>query len=566
MEGTAGLDKGAQLGHLRLDDLLRQLQQRVTEVLGSRDALHGLLEAVVSIASDLDPTAMLSRIVEAARVLVDAEHAALGVIGPDRMLVDFVYAGIDEQTAARIGDLPAGHGILGLLIDRPEPIRLADLKQHEASYGFPPNHPPMASFLGVPVRVRDEIFGNLYLTEKRGGAEFTADDESVVLALAAAAGVALQNARLYAETRVRENWLAVTTEVTTALLSGTDTGEVLELIATRAREMTDADLVAIALPDGSGALQFEVAVGLHADEVRGAVIPPDSLSGVVYERGEPLLVGDLKSDRRARGPLSSLADLGPAMLVPLGSGFRRVGTLALVNLAGRHRFDPVTEQYVSAFAGQAAVALAMAKGQRDRQQLLVLEDRDRIARDLHDLVIQRLFATGMLLQGASRLVRNDEAADRLRRAVDDLDATIREIRTTIFGLQAPVESTPSVRAAVLRTVDEITDAAAVEAAVQLIGPVDALVDAEAGEHLVATLREALSNVVRHSGARRVDVTVDAGEELVLDVVDDGSGFTDEGRRSGLANIERRAAQLSGKATIDSAPGKGTRVHWQIPLH
>jgi signal transduction histidine kinase len=423
----------------------------------------------------------------------------------------------------------------------------------------------MRSFLGVPVRVRDEIFGNLYLTEKRGGAQFTADDEAVVLALAAAAGVALQNARLYAQARDRQGWLAATTEITTALLSGSDGGDVLALIATRARELTGADLVAIALPDRSGSLVFEVADGRHADDVRGAVIPTQSLSGIVYERGEPLQVDDVGSEARARGPLSELPDLGPALLVPLGSGARRVGTLALLNAAGRQRFDEQTRQYVSGFAAQAAVVLEMARAQRDQQQLLVLADRDRIARDLHDLVIQRLFATGMVLQGASRLVDNDDAASRLHRAVDDLDETIREIRTTIFGLQAPPDTTPSVRAIVLRVVDEITGEAEIETAVRLGGPIDALVDAESGTHLVAALRESLSNVVRHSGATHVDVTVDAGDELVLTVTDDGSGFGATDRRSGLANIEQRAAGLDGTATIESSPGNGTRVRWAIPL-
>jgi two-component system, NarL family, sensor histidine kinase DevS len=278
-----------------------------------------------------------------------------------------------------------------------------------------------------------------------------------------------------------------------------------------------------------------------------------------------LLIDDVRAESRARGPLTQLPDIGPAMFVPLSSGARRVGTLGLLKAADRQRFDEQTQQYVAGFAAQAALALELARAQLDQRQLLVLEDRDRIARDLHDLVIQRLFATGMLLQGASRLVTNEDAAGRLHRAVDDLDETIREIRTTIFGLQAPPDTTPSVRAAALRVVDEVTGDADVETSVRLGGPIDSLVDVEAGEHVVAALREALSNAVRHSNASRIEVSLEAGDDLVLTVVDDGVGFAEGGRRSGLVNIDQRATRLGGKATVESSPGNGTRINWRVPL-
>jgi hypothetical protein len=229
------------LPQLRLDELLEELQARLDAARGTRDRVHSLLEAVLSVGRELELEQALRSIVEAAAVLVDAEYAALGVIGPDgQRLSAFHTVGVSEEQVARIGPYPEGHGILGELIRRPEPLRLAKLSEHRASYGFPPNHPPMNSFLGVPIRVREQVFGNLYLTEKRGGAQFDEEDESVLSTLAVAAGVAIDNARLYEESRLRERWLRATAEITHSLMSGEGPGEVLRLIAERAREIMTA--------------------------------------------------------------------------------------------------------------------------------------------------------------------------------------------------------------------------------------------------------------------------------------------------------------------------------------
>src|SRR5919197_5543129 len=244
---------GMMLPHMRLDELLEELQSRLEAVLATRDRTHSLLEAVVAIGSDLDLSTMLRRMVEAATTLVDARYGALGVIGEGgNSLIEFIPVGLTEEEIRRIEHWPHGLGILGLLIKEPEPLRLNDIGDNPESYGLPPGHPPMGTFLGVPIRVRGEAFGNLYLTEKRGGAEFDEEDLSVVTALATAAGVAIENARLYDEVRRREQWLDASSEVTRALLTGVDRGEVFALVARRAREMTEADTAAVALSEDDG--------------------------------------------------------------------------------------------------------------------------------------------------------------------------------------------------------------------------------------------------------------------------------------------------------------------------
>src|SRR6185312_15658239 len=233
------------LSRVRLDELLQEMLDRVGEVLTSRERLRALLDAVVGIGSDLDLRSTLQRIVEAACALAGARYGALGVIGPDRLLSDFITHGIDPATHAAIGDLPHGRGVLGLLITDPHPVRLPDIRKHPRSYGFSPKHPPMHSFLGVPVRIRDQVFGNLYLAEKRGGAQFDQDDEDIMVALSVAAGAAIENARLYDLTRRRQRWLEAAAEITSVLLGQIQRTEALQLVATRAREVAEADVAMV---------------------------------------------------------------------------------------------------------------------------------------------------------------------------------------------------------------------------------------------------------------------------------------------------------------------------------
>jgi signal transduction histidine kinase len=499
--------------------------------------LRGLLQAVLAIGGDLDLQTVLHRIAEVAASLVDAEYAALGVISEDGLaLAQFLVVGVDDEMVARIGSLPAGHGVLGKLITDPRPLRLDNLADHPESFGFPPGHPPMHTFLGVPIRVRDAVFGNLYLTEKHGGKGFDEQDEAVVLGLAAAAGVAIQNARLYSESRQRERWLEATSEVSTALLSGTDPEEVLLLVAARAREVTGGELALVALPVDADRLLIEVADG----------------EGAERHRGQLLDRADVSSGDRLAVPLGGVEG-GRGVLVVTGvaSSDAAVATLAL-----------------RSFAAQAAVALELAERRRDAERFAVFEDRDRIARDLHDLIIQRLFATGMQLEGAVRLIdqRPQEAEARVRRAVDDLDGTIRELRSAIYGLQAPRDGQSSLRALVLQTVDAGAEQLGFSPSLRMDGLLDTLVPPSVAEHLLAALREALSNAARHASARRVEVRVVVREdELVLEVDDDGVGIGEPSRRSGLANLAVRAEQLGGSLLLASSPGSGTRVTWRVPL-
>lgn len=355
----------------------------------------------MAVASDLSLPVVLHRITESACELVGARYGALGVLGADGTLAEFVTVGVDFETIERIGHPPVGRGVLGIVINRPEPLRIDDLSTHPSSFGFPPHHPAMHSFIGAPIRVRGAVFGNLYLTEKLGGGAFTADDEELLVALAAAAGVAIENARLHALVR----------------------------------------------------------------------------------------------------------------------------------------------------------------------EYAVVEDRERIGRDLHDKVIQRIFATGMALQAASRLVHDPEVARRISVAVDDLDETIRVIRSTIFALGQRPAGRGSVRAEVLALAAEATPALGFEPQVIFDGPIDAAVGDGIVDHLLSTLREGLTNIAKHAAARRVGVRVTAASDLVLELSDDGKGFDPEVpfKGFGVRNMGERARALGGSCQISPGPRGGTVLEWRVPL-
>ncbi|WP_217178177.1 GAF domain-containing sensor histidine kinase, partial [Streptomyces sp. AC495_CC817] len=557
------------LPQLRLDELLGELQARLDAARGTRDRVHSLLEAVLSVGRELELEQALRGIVEAAAVLVDAEYAALGVIGPDgKRLSAFHTVGVSEERIALIGPYPEGHGILGELISRPEPLRLADLSEHPASYGFPPNHPPMHSFLGVPIRVREQVFGNLYLTEKRGGARFDEEDESVLSTLAVAAGVAIDNARLYEESRLRERWLRANAEITHSLMSGGEPGEVLRVIAERAREIMAAALAVVAVPmEGTDSLTVDLAIGEGAVAHRGLVLPLEgNLIGRAFSEAAPVTSMDVSRDESGVTGVPSLTGLGPAVAVPIGSGEGTRGILLLARAEGRTVFTEPEIERLQGFAAQAAVAMELAERRRDAEQIAVLEDRDRIARDLHDLAIQRLFATGMTLQSAGRFIEHAEASERVLRAVDDLDETIKIIRSTIFGLRSRESATGvGLRARVVRVVGEAAPVLGFAPSLRLEGLLDTDVPKEAADHLVAVLSEALTNVARHARASRVDVVVEAeGGEVRLTVADDGVGIPAEGRRSGLRNMAERARQSGGELETTSPPGGGTTLVWRVP--
>jgi signal transduction histidine kinase len=550
------------------EDLLREVLARVNGALDEQARLRLLLDAVVSMAADLSLDGVLTRIVEISRELTGAQYAALGVLasGPKKGLRTFVHQGMTPVQVTEIGDLPTGHGILGLLIDRPEPLRLHEIAAHPESYGFPVAHPPMSSFLGVPVRIRDQVFGNLYLTEKTGGSDFTQEDEDVVNALAAAAGVAIENARLYEEAGRREAWLEATAEIT-ALLSGSHAGEqALQMIADHARRAASADVAWIVVGT-TDRLSLRAVSGPDvtlSDFDRYA--QDTSLSSEVLRTGEPISTENMDEDPRAlaMSKIPGWPVVGPAIVVPLRAGDEVVGALAL-GWAPEHAQDyyAVDARLPASFAEQAALALQVVRSREAEQRLVLFEDRDRIGRDLHDLVIQRLFAVGLSLQSLSRMTDVPQVTERIETAVDDLDATIKDIRRSIFALGSS-ESAADIQTEVTRMVDRAAATLKFRPTLEFEGPVRTMVGEAVAPHLLAVLGEALSNASRHAGATRIDVQVRAGKSLDLVVADNGGGLPPGVQESGLSNIRERAVQLGGSCLVDSST-EGTTITWSVPF-
>jgi signal transduction histidine kinase len=554
---------------LRLDDLLGELQVRLQAVVDTRDRMRGLLEAVIAISSGLELETMLRRIVEAAIELVDARYGALGVIGEEQQLAQFIPVGLSEEEIRAIHHWPEGRGLLGLLVKDPRPLRLARISDHPESSGFPDGHPVMRTFLGVPMRVRDQVFGNLYLSEKRSGGEFTEDDEAVLTALGSAAGIAVENARLYDEARRQQAWLRASSEVTTRLLSGDSPDVVLAALTAQARQLSDADLVTLEIPDDDRLrLTVTCAEGDGAEGIRGLVIPvAESLAGRVLDTGAPLIVTNLASEEGTTVAVrTAMGHIGPAVVFPLGPRDEIRGVLIVGRRAGSEPFAPGVTALVASFAAQAGVALELAARRADAERLSVYEDRERIARDLHDLVIQRLYATGMSLEGTMPLATRPEVRDRVKNAVDAMDDTIKDIRASIFALQARGPSKElALRADILALVDEMTQALGFAPTLRLGGGLNAQLAAATGEQALAVLREALSNVARHAAATKADVTLDVDDGyLTITVSDNGRGIQPGTRRSGLANMTERARALHGDLTISAGASGGTELIWRVP--
>ncbi|MER7967577.1 GAF domain-containing protein [Streptomyces sp. NPDC096080] len=535
--------------------------------------LTRLLDAMRSVGSGLELHATLERICATAAQLTGARYAAIGVMDEDGDgLTDFVHHGVDPATTRRIGRLPDGRsGLLGALAGEPGPVRLTDLAADPRSGGLPAHHPPMGTFLGLSVRVQGEVFGTLYLTEKRGGEPFDDDDVDLVRVLAAEAGIAVGNARLYEAAQQRERWIDGSVAVTTALLSGGDADEALQVVAEQTWRLSRAAAGIVLLP-AEGGLEIVAVAGELPPGTLGTVVPAEN--GFVRElrAGRAVFVDDPATDARTRtGPARGY---GPVMMLPLCSGGRVLGALVTPRAPGGRPFTEAERTLGTQFASQAALALMMAEAQRDRERLAVFEDRDRIARDLHDLVIQRLFGTGLMLEGAQRGAVAPEVRDGVGRAVGELDVTIQEIRTAIFALhQGSAEAPSGLRERVLREIAMAAVPLGFTPGHRFVGPLDTAVGDLTGKNLVAALREALSNVFRHAGASRAEVVVDAAATLPdgrpgvrLTVVDDGVGIPEGGRRSGLENLRRRAESLGGESRYglgDDGSG-GTTVVWQAP--
>ncbi len=550
------------LSQLRLRELLMEVQDRVEQIVEGRDRLDGLVEAMLVVTSGLELDETLKTIVHTAINLVDARYGALGVRGDDHELVEFIYEGISPEVRDQIGHLPEGRGVLGVLIDDPKPIRLDNISHHAASVGFPANHPPMRTFLGVPVRIRDEVFGNLYLTEKAGDQPFSEDDEVLVQALAAAAGIAIDNARLYERSKARQAWIEATRDIGTELLSGADPATVFRLIADESRKLSGAERTLVAVPtDPDGP-------ALEADDLIVTAVSGDGPSSAFHDIptagtviGEAFTSGT--SGRFESIDLPGCDATGPALVLPLRSSDTVAGVLVALRPVGAVPFRAEELDMMAAFADQAALAWQLATTQRRMRELDVLTDRDRIARDLHDHVIQRLFAVGLALQGTIPRARSAEVQQRLTESVDDLQQVIQEIRTAIFDLHGANGGSTRLRQRLDEAVAQFSGSG-IRTTVQYSGPLS-VIDSVLADHAEAVVREAVSNAVRHSNATSLSVGVHVNDELCIDVVDNGCGITGEITGSGLANLRARAEECGGSFVVEPGPSGGTRLRWSAPL-
>lgn len=553
------------LSQLRLRELLLEVQDRIEQIVEGRDRLDGLIDAILAITSGLKLDATLRAIVHTAAELVDARYGALGVRGYDHRLVEFVYEGIDEETRHLIGSLPEGRGVLGALIEEPKPIRLDDISRHPASVGFPLHHPPMRTFLGVPVRIRDEVFGNLYLTEKADGQPFSDDDEVLVQALAAAAGIAVDNARLFEESRTREAWIEATRDIGTQMLAGADPAMVFRLIAEEALTLMAgaATLVAVPLDDEAPACEVDDLVIVEvAGEISPAVkqmtvaVSGTSIGGVFHDR-TPRRFDRL--DLAVDGPVEP----GPALVLPLRAADTVAGVLVALRSADEQPFSDKQLDMMAAFADQAALAWRLATAQRQMREVEILTDRDRIARDLHDHVIQRLFAVGLTLQGAAPRARVPAVRESIYSSIDDLQEIIQEIRSAIFDLHAGPSRATGLRHRLDKVIDQLA-IPALHTTVQYTGPLS-VVDTVLAKHAEAVLREAVSNAVRHANATSLAINVSVEDDVRVEVVDDGVGISGDITESGLRNLRQRADDAGGEFTVENMPTGGTLLRWSAPL-
>ena len=542
-----------------LDRTLSDLVDQARKVLDTQGRLRALVRANRAVVSHLELPVVLRTIVEAAVELVGARYGALGVIAEGGGLEQFIHVGMSAEQVAEIGHLPEGHGLLGALIDDPRPIRTDSIAADPRSAGFPAAHPPMTAFLGVPIAVRETVYGNLYLTDPASGG-FTDDDEQLVRALAANAGFAIDNARLFAETAARQAWSAATAEMTATLL-GTDTGEALEELTAHVARLTGADLACVLEPDAENRLvRLVVASGEVAADLPTDFPLSDGQLRSVLEGSQASRAEDLAPSLPFDSPL-----LGPALLVPFESEDSRRSVLLAARRAGAMPFTAFDLERTAAFTRQAAIAIELAATRADRQRVLLLEDRARIARDLHDHVIQQLFGAGMELQSIESSVGPGPMSAQLDATVKILDDAIASIRTIIFALSRTGDDEDSLRHRLLDIVSEVGASLPEPATVSFSGPVDVVSERALADDIAAFVREGLTNVVRHAHAVTASVVVKASaDEITVAIADDGRGIGDTTRRSGLHNIAERARIRLGDLTVDSSTA-GTQVSLRLPV-
>ena len=542
--------------------------ERAERLASAHSRQQEVLDAVMGVAGDLSLPTTLRRIVAAARSLGSAQYAALGVIGRDQRLVEFIYAGLGEHSAELISSLPCGRGILGLLIQDPRPLRLADVTKHPDFSGFPESHPHMRTFVGVPIGIHGEVFGNLYLADKAGDGEFTAEDEGLLVGLAAAAAAAISNSRMHEETQRRRAWLTVSAGITTTLLS-VEPEKAFDVVARGAREASGAELALIQVPAGQDGVLVEAAIGAGAERLRGRMVPVAGarLYREVTSARQALMIEYGAKDERVTASLA-LTDLslGPLLAVPLVVDGRSLGMLLIANGPDSPPFTQVDLEMAAGFGTHAVLTLEFSRTRRQAQQLAMFEERERITRDLHGGIIQRLFDAGLTLQGLAPALAGPDVVT-LDRAVAELDRTIHDIRATIFSLRFGETQTPTLRAQVLDVASSATQTLGYEPYVRVDGGLDRSVPLYLHGHLLAALRESLSNVARHGGSTRAEVTITVtGKGLMLRVCDDGRGAATGAREGALATLRQGALDLGGQLTTSpNREGPGLVLTWQVPL-
>lgn len=528
-----------------------------------------LLEAGLTLASELSLPIVLQRIVDVAAQVTDARYGALGLIGDGDELVEFITTGLSVRQRRAIGPLPRGRGILGLLIHEPRSVRIKNLGEHPKSVGFPAHHPPMRSFLGAPVKALGRVFGNIYLADKRSGSEFSREDEESLVILATQAGVAIANATLYAESLQRERWLDALRAITSDILAGSDADSILAGVADHARDLAGADAATIMTTSPiEGQLVVAAAVGAQAEQVRGQSVPTaKSISGMVMESGEPLVTDDASAHLGAYQPIIRLGRVGPAIFVPLRVGGRATGTLMVANSRGGRRFDKGTVRLVETLAGQASVAMEFARAQTDLRRMGLMDERERIAKELHDGAIQSLFAVGMGLQSTALMTSSPEQAARIEGAVGELDRVIRDLRNYIFGLRPGILADRQLDQALRALGEEVQERAGFKVEVEVDGELAAALSSRSHE-IVQMTREALSNVVRHAKAANTTVRLGRDGHLAsLEIADDGSGFNArlDSSGNGLRNMRERVTAIGGDLRITTRKGKGTSIRFTFPV-
>ena len=507
-----------------VDALVRRILDRAETTDEGYQRVGLLVSAARAVTENLELTAALQRIVAVARELVGAQYGALGVIAPDGALERFLHSGLSDEQVRMLGEPPSGKGILGAVITEGASIRLEHLSHDPRSVGFPPHHPPMDAFLGVPIHVEGTVFGNLYLTERSEGA-FDDVDESIIAALAAMAGTAIANSRLYEQSEEDRRWLTASEQLTQHLLSGAIGADELPAIVDVVRQLSHAPYVVIVNDDHD------------ATDARSELIR---------------LAGD--------------ADPGPMLVVPMeGSADRESCQLGIARGPHGHPFSDAERETITRFARSVAIARELAGARIDEQRMALADERDRIARDLHDHVIQSLFAVGLTLQSVVGDPSTPSGA-RIAGQVDAIDSTIRQIRQAIYRLSTPASAgVHSLRARINTLMRETLAGEELDSRLEFAGPVDTLVNTELADDVAAVLREAISNVVRHAHATVVEASVAVrGAQVVVTVRDDGVGMPETDRRSGLANLDARARERGGSFVCESASPQGTLVRWSVP--